>query len=279
MEEDNKKDINPVWAVAIVLLYFKYKIIIDVEDFKKEIISNNRFFPKHKIIDTVQKEGLNHKYILKKDSYLYRSRIFDGDIDKQKVNDEKEITGYDEKNSMAPSPEIAKAGRANPEKISYLYTSEDINTSIKEVRPMVRNFVSVAEIKTLCDLTLFDITKFTFENIENIKTEFISLNKCFSNINYGNDIDYIPTQYIAELLKNLGFDGIKFESSLNKGGINITLFNHQDTCKFIKSKLYFISDIDVKYSSDIIQIIGSLPDDSFYKLLDLYNEDNDIDKK
>ena len=167
---------------------------------------------------------------------------------------------------MAPSPEIAKTGRANPEKISYLYTSEDINISIKEVRPMICSFISVAEIKTLCDLTLFDITKFTFENIKNIKREFVSLNKCFSNVNYGNDIDYIPTQYIAELLKNLGFDGIRFGSSLNKGGINITL-------------LYFIYDIDVKYSSDVMKIVESLSDDSFYKCLDLHNENNNINKK
>ncbi|OEJ15505.1 hypothetical protein BFL38_13345 [Brachyspira hampsonii] len=250
--------------------------MIDVEDFKKEIIYNNRFFPKHNIIDVVKKEALNYKFILEKDSELYRSRIFKDDVIKQEVNEDKQIIGYDEKNSMAPSPEIAKAGRANPEKISYLYTSEDIKTSIKEVRPMIDSFVSVAEIKILCDLTLFDITKFTFENIENIKTELVSLNECFSNVNYGNDIDYIPTQYIAELLKNLGFDGIRFGSSLNKGGINITLFNHEKNCKFIKSKLYFISDIDVKYSSDVMKIVESLSDDSFYKFLDLYN---DINKK
>lgn len=259
MKENNKNNnINEVWAIAIVLLYFRYERIVDFEDFKKEIIYNNRFFPKHNIIDVVKKQALNYKFILKKDAELYRSRIFKDDFSKQEVNGD-EIVGYDEKNSMAPNPEIAKAGRANPEKISYLYTSEDINTSIKEVRPMICSFVSVAEIKTLCDLTLFDISNFKSTNNDNVKVnEFFSLNYGFSAINHGNDIDYIPTQYIAELLKNLGFDGIKFESSLNKGGINITLFNHQDTCKFIKSKLYFISDIDVKYSSNIEEFVNDL---------------------
>ncbi|WP_028330794.1 RES family NAD+ phosphorylase [Brachyspira alvinipulli] len=259
MEEDNnKKDINPVWAVAIVLLYFRYKIIVDFEDFKKEIIYNNRFFPKHKIIDVVEKEALNYKFILEKDSELYRSRIFKDDVIKQELNEEKEIIGYDEKNSMAPSSEISKAGRANPEKISYLYTSADIKTSIKEVRPMIDSFVSVAEIKTLCDLTLFNILEFDIDNNENKITEFSSLNYGFSSVNYGNDIDYIPTQYIAELLKNLGFDGIRFGSSLNKGGINITLFNHKDTCKFIKSKLHYIHDIDIKYYSNIEEFVNDL---------------------
>ncbi|MDA0080370.1 RES domain-containing protein [Brachyspira hyodysenteriae] len=147
MKENNKNNINEVWAIAIVLLYFRYERMIDFEDFRKEIIYNNRFFPEHKIIDVVKKEALNHKYILKKGKPLYRSRIYNDDISKLKVNKKSEIGGYDEKNSMAPSPEIAKAGRANPEKISYLYTSEDINTSIKEVRPMICSFVSVAEIK------------------------------------------------------------------------------------------------------------------------------------
>ena len=92
---------------------------------------------------------------------------------------------------------------------------------------MICSFLSVAEIKTLCDLKLSEITKFTFENIKNIKREFFSL---------------------------------------NKGGINITL-------------LYFIYDIDVKYSSDVMKIVESLSDDSFYKCLDLHNENNDINKK
>ncbi|MDA0023349.1 RES family NAD+ phosphorylase [Brachyspira hyodysenteriae] len=190
---------------------------------------------------------------------LYRSRIYNSDISNQKVNEDKEIIGYDEENSMAPSPEISKAGRANPEKISYLYASEDINTSIKEVRSIIGSFVSVAEIETLCDLTLFDISEFDTTNNDNVKiNEFSSLNYGFSAINYGNDIDYIPTQYISELLKNLGFDGIRFGSSLNNGGINITLFNYKNTCKFIKSKLHYIYDIDIKYYSNIEEFVNDL---------------------
>ena len=66
MKENNKNNnINEVWAIAIVLLYFRYERMIDFEDFRKEIIYNNRFFPEHKIIDVVKKEALNHKYLLK----------------------------------------------------------------------------------------------------------------------------------------------------------------------------------------------------------------------
>ena len=55
---------------------------------------------------------------------------------------EASIAEYKSGVGFVVSPEIAKTGRANPEKISYLYTSEDINISIKEVRPMICSFIN-----------------------------------------------------------------------------------------------------------------------------------------
>ncbi|MDA0023350.1 hypothetical protein [Brachyspira hyodysenteriae] len=53
MEENN--NINEVWAIVFILLCFKYERMKDFDDFRKEIIYNNRFFPQHKIIDVVKK--------------------------------------------------------------------------------------------------------------------------------------------------------------------------------------------------------------------------------
>lgn len=60
--------------------------------------------------------------------------------------------------------------------------------------------------------------------------------------------DYVPTQIIAELFKNDGFDGIAYRSSLGKGH-NITLFD-LDTADLINCALYEAK----KVSFDFAQI-------------------------
>lgn len=162
---------------------------------------------------------------------------------------------------MAPSPEIAKTGRANPEKISYLYLSQDIETSIKEIRPTIKSRISVATIEILKDFKLFDISELN----QNIK-EFEALNFGFS-LPVSNEIDYIPTQYISELLKNIGFDGIQFNSSLNKNKKNITLFNYENNVniQFIKSELYFINDINIDFAN--VNNMQNMINDIFKELM------------
>jgi len=40
-----------------------------------------------------------------------------------------------------------------------------------------------------------------------------------------NELDYLPTQYIAEFIKSLGFDGLRYKSSLSSTGHNLAIFN------------------------------------------------------
>ena len=40
-----------------------------------------------------------------------------------------------------------------------------------------------------------------------------------------NPDDYIPTQIIAEYFRHLGYDGIRYSSSLHRGGYNLTIFD------------------------------------------------------
>lgn len=65
---------------------------------------------------------------------------------------------------------------------------------------------------------------------------------CFKGISYYfSEIDYIPTQYICELIKVKGFDGIKFKSSLGKGN-HILLFTSKNV-RIQKVKLARVKDI------------------------------------
>ena len=40
-----------------------------------------------------------------------------------------------------------------------------------------------------------------------------------------NPDDYIPTQIIAEYFRHLGYDGIRYSSSLHRSGYNLTIFD------------------------------------------------------
>lgn len=59
------------------------------------------------------------------------------------------------------------------------------------------------------------------------------------------EIEYIPTQVIAEYIRSKGYDGIKFESSVNNGSYNYALFCRPN--KDISSEHYLPSFFDIRY--------------------------------
>jgi len=152
--------------------------------------------------------------------------------------------GYNAKDSGAPAINIPY-GRANPSGISYLYTACDVNTAISEIQPTIEQLISVAKIATTKRLNIFDFnfprtyrnSKIMKNHIGEIKKQldlssfweleifFHTLSELFSKPALGNTEYYYTTQYLSELLKNMGFDGIKYKSSLKKKGFNIVLFD------------------------------------------------------
>jgi len=139
---------------------------------------------------------------------------------------------------------VVTDGRANPSFIKYLYTAESPYTALAEVRPYLGGNISVAEIKVTEEIKIADFSYHGVDSINNSLEDNLMLLimwKLSEPINT-NKHDYIPTQYIAEYLKNLEYDGIKFNSSLHTGGCNITIFNYHK-CKAVSSKLYEIKDI------------------------------------
>jgi len=164
--------------------------------------------------------------------------------------------GYSALDSDAPPCDIVGAGRANPIGVSYLYAAENEHTAIVESRPIIGQIVSVAEIEIKKELKLFDFCmNFNDNNETRIQEKDIVnvISERFSTPNYFGEQGYYSTQYISEMLKTqFCFDGIRFHSSLHKGGINIILFNEEIntdeiTKKYIikNSSLHIINDITV----------------------------------
>jgi hypothetical protein len=151
--------------------------------------------------------------------------------------------GYGANDSGAP-PSSEAQGRVNPMGVSYLYAAKDERTAIAEIQPTIGQLISIAKIKTLKPLNIFcfdfyeafsnsEVMNLTIDELEEqlgfsywrLKVLFDTMSELFSKPTSGNHENYYATQYISEYIKKMGFDGIKFKSSLKKGGINIVLFD------------------------------------------------------
>ena len=164
--------------------------------------------------------------------------------------------GYDEKGSDAPPKGTASPGRINPDGISYLYAANDIQTAVLEVRPIPTQFVSVAQVELLEDVTIYSFIKPS--SLEADKSDpfdwvdYDEISRYFGQPNYGGKSYYLATQYISEYIKHLKdsndqtiFDGLCFRSSLNPSGTNYVLFDVSQSKKYriCNSSIYQVNDL------------------------------------
>jgi len=150
---------------------------------------------------------------------------------------ETKFWGFDANKSDAPSPGNTEQGRINPAGISYLYTARDMATAISEKQPAIAELVSVAKIKTLKSLKIFDFdfnSAFKNSNLmeqpvsemkklfgvtyAELELFFNTISELFSKAAAGDSRNYYITQYISEFIKSKDFDGIKYNSSSRKNG-------------------------------------------------------------
>lgn len=172
--------------------------------------------------------------------------------------------GYGSRDSTAPEPNKVTNGRANPDHIRYLYVCEDDNTPVYEVRPVIGDQVSVARFRLNREVKLYDLTSpkqsfedRSFKSIEEYESAklFSAIGDMFSRPFNGDPAKYIATQFLAEEIKNMGFDGLRFNSSLNIGGINVVLFD-PDVCKAVSSEWVEIKGIHIEKDEALIYKIG-----------------------
>lgn len=130
-----------------------------------------------------------------------------------------------------PPAELVTGGRANPPGIPYLYMASDVRTAIAEVRPGVADVVCVAKFEAQRDYKLVDLSS-PRHRISPFNLDADSLHKIRSCMDFvctlGSDLsspappyrastDYLVTQYLCELIKDLGYDGVMYASAVGKG--------------------------------------------------------------
>lgn len=273
--------------------------------FKESVFYKNRFFLRHKLLDILS--GYIDANVLNIESgqIYYRARIIDdgsindhmiykcyGAPEGEKLNikyvgKSNPFKGLTKEASFVPPKGVkVSAGRANPQYITYLYVSESPTTSMFEVRPFIFDAINIAQIRVNNPLKIANIAV----DIDLSSNKSATMEMYVMGIIQGafskptnNSDDYIPTQVIAEYIKSLGYDGIRFNSSLHDGGVNLTIFNYEK-CEAISSQDFRIEDIKLtaraaigsaNYQGDLFYIKDNEPKYLDYKKFSLIEEDDE----
>ena len=221
---------------------------INWDVFVREIKFKNRFFIENKINLTLLEELFKrNEKPYKKGKIFHRARICDGE------------QMYDKERMGKPPVEKSTAGRANPKGISYLYVSNDWETTLYETRASLYDYVTIAEFKISKDinvLNLRDTSKISPFTLDDDIGEYLKHKKYLSKLEkelskpirrQDSELDYLPTQYLCEFIKSVGFDGVEFRSSLNPNGYNLAIFN-DDSFECVKTTLHEVKT--VKFTSE-----------------------------
>ncbi len=164
---------------------------------------------------------------------------------------------------MKPLRDRAREGRANPKGIPYLYLSDDRDTALAEVRPWLDALISLAQFRTLRDLTIVDCStdqrprrRFsTAAPFVTVRPEewdmavWYDIGHSFSTpVAPDDDVpSYAATQIIAEFFKSKGFDGVAYESAFGKGH-NVALFD-VNAAEVINCGLYQLEKVAFEFEN------------------------------
>ena len=254
-----------------------------LKNFINEIQYKNRNPRDTRALMLLDDLSTNPERILDVGEKLYRCRIIK---DEGAINKDEGFFGYNAKDSFVPPPSVTTDMRANYRYIPYLYCANHPYTAVVEVRPRLTSKVSVATLTVeeplrLLDFTMLNASSRMSEAKQNL---FYDLSELYSKpvTNDDDTLDYIPTQYIAEYVKYLGYDGIAHKSSLtpevNENEIdryNIVVFNY-NKCRPIRSNVFEVISNTLEFrkidaSNDSFKI-ESLFDEQLDELIKIQNK-------
>lgn len=169
-----------------------------------------------------------------KGTRLYRARIgVEGrfqDVDATGFRGQVVRQPYSGRSLGVPPPPLASAGRLNRNGVAFLYLASDAATAACEVRPHPGHYVSVGQFEAVKDLEVatFDLDIAPFAQSEGDLALFhfvLSSGKVFASpVTPEEARRYSITQLIADCLRQSGFDGVAFKSSVAPGN-NLCMFS------------------------------------------------------
>lgn len=203
------------------------------------------------LIDKYVIDGHQFYRTIKAGTVLYRARIIDSEKIKAslglKVSTDGKLSGYDESNSREAPLGYSAEGRNNISGVSYLYLASDAETACAEVKPTVRQLVSLAEFIIKRQVQIIDFSDEKVFESKSSDDESISLGSLFAKIMLQyfvpvvDSAEYRATQIITDHIRKTGIDGVAYKSFYNERGTNYTIFNSdRNRFEFIGSRIVML---------------------------------------
>ena len=218
--------------------------------FKKYLRNINRFHYRYINLEILEKILKETETIIPEGKKFYRSR----------VSNERGAKGFLRREMGAPPDDVASAGRANSKGQSCLYLSNNRKTTVKEIRAHAFDYVTIATFRINREIRVLDLSSITHSSPFYAGTNRIAylinekhLRKIENDMakpmsRWDSELDYLPTQFISDFAKYLGYDGVKYYSTFDKTAFNIALFD-TTACDCIYHRNYLVGDLDYKLTA------------------------------
>lgn len=188
------------------------------------------------ILNKVVLEDYRDQFVIRipKGEKFYRARAVKaedyGELGIELVPTSNRLHGFNREGSKEPPKEKAKAGRLSYNNERALYLATDEATACSEVKPEIRQLISVATFISEEELEIIDFSKLKYTRPLNIYDDKYSVDirsflgkvrALFVEPIY--DGDYCVTQKITKYFREKGYQGFKYASFYAKGD-NYTFF-------------------------------------------------------
>ncbi len=215
------------------------------DDFKHSLKEENRFHS-HSIINLDLLGAylkVTESKLSAKDQFFYRARLA------------QDASGIEKKYMGAPPRYLASAGRVNSKGVSCLYLADKEETTVKEIRAGAFDYVTIGTFILNKDMNVLDLSTIThnspfFEKTN--KVNFLINEKHLRDIandiskpisSHDSELEYLPTEYISDYVKYLGYDGVKYISTFDPQSYDVALFDI-DACECVEATTYRIENLN-----------------------------------
>lgn len=209
--------------------------------FSKSIKHNSRYFTKLAHADILEDFMSVARTTWEREERLFRARIWN------------EESSPGETEFHEPPEDKASDGRMRPAGIPCIYTADSPETAAAEVRAGMHDVIAIATLRPLQDFEYIDLSALDdISPLEDIDcSRLVANRKHLSSIMTeltrpvrasDSVLDYIPFQYLSELMQQFGYRAIGYPSVMHRNGYNIACFAHF-------SEMFMVESID-KYRVD-----------------------------
>lgn len=207
-------------------------------EFEKEVSRNQRYIRTSKaerFLDAVRNTIQSRKSNISKGRGFWRAQAGHSWRHIEEIDDE--IPSAYPPERMKPLRDRAMEGRANSKGIPMLYLCSNKDAAMSEIRPWIGSMISLGRFVTTKDLTLVDCSRHSAEKQEFMferppveewtRLVWSEIDRAFTKPVTRSDEtgEYVATQILVELFKDLGYDGISYRSAFGERSKNLALFD------------------------------------------------------